>query len=158
MAERAVAPIVGVTMMVLITVVLAALVGGMVFGVELDDPPEASIAADATYNGTSGQTYVELTHLAGDTLDVGALTIRLSVDGERLEHQPPVPFFSATGFESGPTGPFNSGASETTWEGGERAGLTIAGSNDPVPQSGAEVTIRLFAEGYSVGTVQTTVR
>jgi FlaG/FlaF family flagellin (archaellin) len=157
-AERAVAPVVGVTTMVLVTVVLAALVGGMFFGVELDDPPEASIAADASYDAATGQTYVELTHLTGDTLDVVALTIRISVNGERLEHQPPVPFFSVTGFDGGPTGPFNSGASETTWEAGERAGLTIAGSNDPVPTSGDVISVRVFAEGYSVATVQTTVR
>jgi len=157
-AERAVAPVVGVMTMVLITIVLAALVGGMLFGVELDDPPEASIAADAGYNTTTGQTHVELTHLAGDRLDMGTLTVRISVSGERLEHQPPVPFFSATGFESGPTGPFNSGASETTWAVGEQAGLTIAGSNDPVPQPGWEITIRLFADGYSVATAQTTIR
>jgi FlaG/FlaF family flagellin (archaellin) len=155
---RGVAPVLGVTTLVAITVVLAALVGGMVLDVELDAPPDASIAADASYDSASGQTDVLLTHLAGDRLDVEALTIRLSINGVALEHQPPVPFFSARGFESGPTGPFNSGASDRWWAVGERAGLTIAGSNDPVPTRGDVIAIRIFVDGDPVSAVRTTVQ
>ena len=158
MGQRGVAPVVGVTVLVLITVVLAALVGGMAFGSDLEDPPGVAITAEADYSAGTGQTHVEFTHVAGDALDAEDLDVRVSLDGEALDYQPPVPFFSATGFESGPTGPFNSGSSDARWSAGERAGFTIAGSNDPVPSPGEEITVRILVDGYSITTVKTVVR
>lgn len=158
MPRRGVAPAVGVATMVLITVLLAALVGGVLFGTGLEDPPEAAMRGEAAYDATTGQTRIDLVHLAGDPLDVTRLTVRIDVDGTALDHQPSVPFFSATGFESGPTGPFNSGSADRNWRTGEKAGLAIAGSNDPVPTRGDAITVRLFVDGQPVAVVRTTVR
>uniref|UniRef100_UPI0005B1D315 hypothetical protein n=1 Tax=Haloferax sp. ATB1 TaxID=1508454 RepID=UPI0005B1D315 len=90
----------------------------------------------------SGDT-LSLTHEGGAPLDVDSLAIRISVDGAPLAHQPPVPFFSASGFQPGPTGPFNA-AADSRWTAGETATLELAGTNDPDIELGATVTVRVF--------------
>jgi len=157
-AQRGVAPAVGVTVMVLVTVVLAALVGGMFFGLGLDDPPEAAITADAERVGTDG-TQVDLVHVNGDTLDVTTLVIRVAVNGEFLAHQPTVPATGMVGYDGTPDGPFNAGSADHEWSAGETAGFEIAETtNTPQPAVGDRITVRIFVDGYSVAAVETTVR
>lgn len=159
MAERGVAPVVGVTTMVLITVVLATLVGGMLFGVGvgLEDPPEASISVEAE-RLASGGTQVSLVHTNGGTLDVRSLVVRVAVDGEPLTHQPAVPATGMTGYNGTPNGPFNAGSADTGWSAGEVAGFEIAATtNAPQPALGDRVTVRLFVDGHPVAVVETTV-
>lgn len=140
--RRAVSPVIGVVLLVALTVVASAAVGLAV--PDLADPPPRA-ALSLSVDGDE----VTLTHEAGDPLAVADLRVVVSVGGARLAHQPPVPFFAATGFEPGPTGPFNS-ASEGPWTAGERATLELAGTNAPLPEPGETVRVRVYADGREV--------
>lgn len=84
-----------------------------------------------------------VTYERGPTLDAPTLRLRIAVDGEPLAFQPPLPFFAARGFRSGPTGPFNV-AGDGVWSAGETATLAVAGTNDPELEPGRTVTVRLY--------------
>lgn len=144
MSERALSPVIGCLLLTAITVTGAVIVGAAV-AVEPPSPaPAASFDAEADADGT-----VRLTHRGGAAIDPESLRVRVRVDGEPLATQPPVPFFSARGFESGPTGPFNS-ATAGNWRAGQTASFRIAGTNDPIPYAGASVEIRLYADGHEI--------
>ena len=148
---RGVAPLTGV-LLVLLTVGLAATVSGVVL---VGDTPvsEASTPRVSLSLSVHGDS-LELTHRGGDALDVTALRLVVTVGGEPLAHQPPVPFFSARGFRSGPTGPFNR-AADPRWTAGETASVRVAGTNQPM-LSGSEsetVTVRVYADGAVVAVV-----
>lgn len=140
---RAIAPIIGTLLLVGVTVGLAALLGTVVVGVT---PPEGvafvvlEVAVDLETNE------IILTNHGGATLDVGSIEVRILINGTPLEHQPPVPFFSAVGFRAGPTGPFNT-AADSSWEPDESAKLRIASTNSPQLRSGALVTVELYRDG-----------
>jgi FlaG/FlaF family flagellin (archaellin) len=147
-----VSPVVGVPLLVGVTVVLAAVVGVMAFDFAPAEPTEpVALSAEATADGR-----IEVTHRSGPAIDLTEVSVRIEVDGEPLDHQPPVPFFSATGFAPGPTGAFNE-AGETTLRAGDRASLEVAGTNDPTLTEGATVRIRFVREGTPVAAVETTV-
>ena len=150
---RAVSPVVGTVTLVLIAVLLAGVLMASVGTASLDqtDPEFASISATATQNGT-----IVLTHEGGQPVDVREISVVISVEGTRLAEQPPVPFFSAAGFEPGPTGPFNS-AAEPRWTVGETTSLTIAGSNTPTPEPGDSVTVEILRGDRPLTRVQTTI-
>lgn len=140
---RGLAPLAGV-LLVLVTLGLAATVSGVVlaggqFSAGGELPPRVSLAL-----AVDGDT-LTLTHRGGDELDVTALRIRVLVDGDPLAHQPPVPFFSARGFHSGPTGPFNS-ASDSRWTAGETTSLRVAGTNQPALDAWTVVSVRVYAD------------
>lgn len=144
--------------MVLVTVLLAALVGGMLFGFGIENPPEAAITADAERPVGEG-TQVSLTHTSGDTLDVNDLVIRVTVEGEPLTHQPTVPATGMTGYDGTPDGPFNAGSADHEWSAGEVAGFEIAeATNAPQPTVGDRITIRVFVDSHPVAVASTTVR
>ena len=106
-----------------------------------EPPPTArlSLSADA------GTDRVALTHEGGDTLAVEQLNVTVRVDGEPVAHQPPVPFFAATGFESGPTGPFNS-AHGGRWRAGTTGAFRLASTNTQLdPRDRVSVTVRTGA-------------
>jgi hypothetical protein len=84
------------------------------------------------------------------------MEVHVAVNGTRLAHQPPVPFFAATGFEPGPTGPFNS-ASDPEWGVGEVGTLTVAGTNGPAIRPGATVRVTVVSGGYLVAETDVTV-
>lgn len=151
-ADRAIAPI-GTVLLVAIAVILAAGVGTATFGgAPLQEPaPTASLSLSADGD--------ELTvrHLAGDSLDAHELRLEVTVDGDPLAHQPPVPFFSATGFRPGPTGAFNV-AGDTTISPGETASFRIAGTNSPLPSAGDRVTVTVYSEGYRIAQLTARVR
>lgn len=164
--SRASAPL-GAVLMVGVVVVLATGVGAAVVGglgpaastpsSESPSPlssdpvlPTASLEASATADGR-----VTLVHRGGDALDVRELRLRILVDGTPLERQPPVPFFSASGFYSGPTGPFNP-ASDPTWRAGETASLAIAGTNEPTTTAGSRVVVEVYAREKSLARLETT--
>jgi len=149
---RAVSAVVGVPLLVGVTVVLAAVVGVMALGFT---PPEASepavLSAEATADGR-----IVVSHRSGPAIDLTEASVVIEVDGEPLDHQPPAPFFSATGFAPGPTGAFNS-AGDTVLEPGERAGLEVAGTNDPALAEGVTVQVRFVREETPIAAVETTV-
>ena len=145
MDERAVSPAVGVVVLVALTVMLAATVGAMVLGTAT---PDHGTAVQLSASADAGADRVSVTHEGGGSIDVGALDVTIEIDGESLDHQPPVPFFAATGFVSGPTGPFNS-RTAGDWTAGETATLELASTNDPLIANGATVSVTV-AEGEKV--------
>lgn len=144
---RAVSPVVGVALMLVLTVVAAAAVGTAVLAVEPQEPPDRvalSIDADASENR------IAITHAGGDALNVSAASMTISVDGRDLAHQPPIPYFAAEGFVGAPTGPFNE-AADSRWSAGERGSLEIASTNEPTIEPGDRVTVVLSTERAVLG-------
>ena len=149
-SSRGVAPVVGVVVLVAITVVLAAVVGAFAIGLGsgTDDTPQAAITADLDGNR------IDLTNTAGDTLDTTELTVRISIDGQQLEHQPKVHDYGSKGF-SGFYGPFSAFGNEM-WHVGETAGIEIAKTtNSPQPTTGSTVVVRIYANGNIITTAKT---
>ncbi len=148
---RAVSPVVGTLLIASITVVLAAILVTTIGTAAMGGPLGTTEAAETTSFArisadTTAEGEVLLTHEGGDPIDVREIRVQLSIDGTPLTHQPPVPFFSTTGYEAGPTGPFNS-AADPTWDVGETASVTISESNTPAPESGDTLTVELYRDG-----------
>jgi flagellin-like protein len=144
-AARAVTPVVGVILLVLVTVVLALSVGAVLTTPDLGETPTARLSLTVD----SADQRIALTHEGGDTLDIATLNLTVEVDGTPLADQPPVPFFAADGFEGGPTGPFNS-QSPDEWRAGETAAVRLAGTNAPLLSSGSAVTVVVAVDGAVV--------
>ncbi len=136
--SRASAPVVGVVVLVSLTVLLSATVLAGLPDSTSASPPTASLSL--TVDGSADR--IELTHRGGDELDVSEMDVRISVDGNALTHQPPVPFFAADGFKSGPDGAFNN-ASSNTFSAGERTTLTLASTNHPQLDAGVDVSVQI---------------
>lgn len=149
--DRAASSVVAVVLLVAITVIAATTVG-----LALGSPPETSpkmasfsLAVDAEVDSVS------ITHQGGDPVDLEETTLHVTVDGRRLDTDPPVPFFAASGFVSGPTGPFNT-ASSNTWRPGETGQFRIAGTNDPDVTPGSTVTVRIVTDGTEIAELTAT--
>lgn len=71
--ERAVSPVVGVALLIAITVILAAVIGGVVLGLgnSSADAPQASLQFE--YDDTDGLT---ISHEGGDTLKAENVVVR----------------------------------------------------------------------------------
>ena len=151
-SDRAIAPVAGVLLLA-ITVVLA---GGVVT-VALGSPAEpVQPAPTASLSLSATDDRVTVTHRGGDALDASELVVRVTVVGEPLARQPPVPFFSAAGFRPGPTGAFNA-ASDGDWRVGGSASFRVAGTNDPVLEPGRTVAVEISVDGRPVATLETVV-
>lgn len=149
------------TVAVALLLALAVVAAGSVGAVLVDraaSTAESSSPAPAVALSLSveGDRLV-LAHEGGEVLDARRLRVVVRVDGTALAHQPPVPFFSATGFEPGPTGPFNV-AADPGWTAGESAGFAVAGTNDPSLDAGSRVTVSLHRDGTPVATLTATAR
>lgn len=145
---------VGTLVLVALTVCLAAVVAvGLGFG---PGTSALSTAPSATFELTvdAEDQEISLQHIAGETIDVRELTVRVTVEDEPLEEQPPVPFFSEHGFRGGPNGPFNERA-EPQWSVGETASVRVAGTNAPVIDAGDSVAVTLAVDGRTVATLET---
>ena len=157
--SRAVSSALGVLLVTALTLVLAAVAGVAVFATV---PPTTASSADVTgpvvlsASADASTRYVVLVHESGPELDVRGLDVVVTVGGEPLTHQPPVPFFAASGFYP-PTGPFNV-ASDPRWGPGERASFGIAKSNDPDLRPGVAVRVELYRGDLPVAAVETTAR
>jgi len=103
-ADRGASTVVAVVVLCGLTVILGATVAGGLTGLSERAEPTPTAAMSLSVDGET----LRLTHEHGDPLDVQSIRVIVAVDGEPLKHQPPVPFFSASGFAPGPTGPFNS--------------------------------------------------
>jgi FlaG/FlaF family flagellin (archaellin) len=152
-STRATSSVVGVALLVGITVLSTAAVGTAVLSIAPAEsgPPRVSFTASAD----AAADRVALTHRSGESLTVSDLRIEVRIDGEPLAKQPPVPFFAAAGFESGPTGPFNA-ATDGTWRAGQTAAIRIASTNSPQLSDGAVVTVRIYTEHYRLASVRAT--
>ncbi|WP_254543054.1 type IV pilin [Halomarina pelagica] len=152
MSDRATAPVVAVALLLAVSVATATVVGALVLdrAAPADPPPRAAFSLRADASGS-----IALTHLGGDPVDPDTLRMRVMVDGEPIAHQPPVPFFAARGFESGPTGAFN-GATRGPWRPGETATLRLAGTNTRL-REGSTVTVRLWIDGSPLARLEARV-
>ena len=149
---RAISPVVAAPILVGVTVVLATVVGAVALEFTPPEPADHRVlSANASTDGT-----IRVVHETGSEIDLQGASVVIAVDGEKLDHQPPVPFFSATGFHPGPTGTFNV-ATDSVLEPGDTASLRVAGTNDPDLVAGATVTIRVVEDGMQVAVVETTV-
>ncbi|AKH96714.1 type IV pilin [Halanaeroarchaeum sulfurireducens] len=151
---RAVSPVVGTILLILLTILLVGVIGTVVGGTAALDPSATQavvVSASADDSGT-----ITLEHQGGPPIDVSAVAVHVSVDGRPLEEQPPVPFFSASGFEPGPTGAFNS-ASDGELTVGEMASVTVAGTNAPAIDAGSTVTVRISQENQLIASAETSV-
>lgn len=147
---RGYAPV-AVVLLVAVTVLAAAGVLVALPELSAEPPPKRAVVVEATGDGR-----VTLTLVSGPQIDASDLDVRVVVDGEPLRHQPPVPFFAAHGFRSGPTGPFNL-AADSTWRVGETATFRVATTNSPSVSRGADVTVELRIRGSVVAVAKTTV-
>mgnify|MGYP006294218953 CR=1 FL=1 len=148
--SRGISPVVGTVLVVAITVTLAAVLAAGVTGLGTPDPtPTAAFSASADAEADR----VTVTHEGGDAVVPATLSVEITVDGEPLATQPPVPFFAAAGFRSGPTGPFNS-ATDDPWTAGETAGLRLASTNSPLLDPGDTVEVTLTYDRGTLATVE----
>ncbi|MFC6787522.1 type IV pilin [Halobaculum halobium] len=164
--DRATASVVGVALLVLAAVALSATIGAAALSATGAMEPgtgatgsgsgaSRSAPANAVVDLAVADGTITLRHRGGDTVDVGRLRVVIRVDGARLRHQPPLPFFAARGFESGPTGPFNP-ASDDAWSAGESTTLTPAGTNRPRIHPGSRVEVTLFAGSQRLAALSAT--
>jgi len=137
--------------MIAVTVSAVTLLGTALLGV---DSATSSQPTTATIDLTVDGDTLKFTHEYGESLDVRTLSVRISIDGDPLAEQPPVPFFAAAGFESGPTGPFNT-ASDDEWSVGETASLTVASTNSPTIEPGSTVSVRIATADSIVARAET---
>lgn len=142
---------VAVVLVLAITVVAAGSVLYALPSTPGEPPPNRAVAMDASNDGS-----VTLTLVSGPDVDVRDLDVTVTVDGEQLARQPPVPFFSATGFVSGPTGPFNT-AADPAWTVGESASFRVGSTNDPAVAAGDDIEVTLYVDGSVVAGAETTV-
>lgn len=148
---RAVSPVIGTVLLVAVTVACATVVG--LGATSFSTPAPAPTAALDLSVDASADT-VTLTHRGGDALAVEPLALRVAVGGDPLRHQPPVPFVGARGFRGAPSGAFNS-ASDDEWTAGEASTVRLAGTNDPLPEAGDEVRVRVYSDGKKVAELRT---
>lgn len=151
--DRAISPVVGVALLTACVVALGAVVATMTLAYAPLEPA-STVLVDAVVDAETNE--IVLTLERGGPLDVRELSLLVEVDGEPLERQPTIPAYSQTGFKGFPTGPFNAGT-DPHWTTGRSASLTVAKTtNDPLPESGSTVTIRLFENDLPIATVEAT--
>jgi hypothetical protein len=134
-----------------VAVVVGAAVAGTLVGLPVDRRAPPTVAMSLSAEGDR----LALSHRAGAPLRTTDLRVRVVVDGTPLAHQPPVPFFAARGFRSGPTGPFNP-ASDPEWSPGETATLRVAGTNRPGIDPGDRVAVVLSVDDRRVARLTAT--
>ena len=151
--RRAVAPVVGILLLVALTVVLGAVVGAAALGAPgTGEIPGGRAPVALSLSVDAAADRLTLVHRAGGPLDARQLVVRVSVEGTPLRHQPPVPFFAARGFRAGPTGPFNA-AADPRWTAGEAASLRLASTNAPGIGPGDRVVVEVTVGDRRVATL-----
>lgn len=153
--SRAVSSALGVLLLTALTLVLAGAVGAIAVDLAPSTDQAVPHQLSATANATSDEIFI--THESGPALDVRRIDLRIAIDGTPLSHQPPVPFLGAKGFRGAPHGPFNPSAAPD-WTVGERAGVEIAGTNDPPVTPGAHVRVELYRDGLRLAVTETRAR
>ncbi|WP_226004450.1 type IV pilin N-terminal domain-containing protein [Natrinema salinisoli] len=152
--RRGVSPILGVVLLLALTVCLATVVAVAIGGWSPESPgPNATFELSADADGSS----IVLEHVAGDPIDVEALSVTVAVNGTELSAQPPIPFVGANGFRGTPDGPFNA-RSGSEWTPGEEAGVSVADTNTPTLEAGDSVAVTLVVDGRRIAELETTAR
>ena len=149
--SRGISPVVGVVCLLAVTALLAAVVVAAVPAAPDSAPVVATFDLDVDADGMGE---LRVTHTGGNEIDPESIGLDVHVADAPLAKPPPVPFFSARGFESAPTGAFNSGRTEP-WRAGETASLALAGTNEPAIDPGDTVTVRLYVDGDLLAELET---
>ena len=149
--SRGLSPVVGTVLLVIVAVGLAGIAGAVAFG---SDTAESTPRVHFTISAEADGDRITITHDGGDTVSTEELTFRIEVDGQPLAQQPPIPFFAAEGFASGPTGPFNP-AADPTWTAGESASVALASTNAPLLDPGATVSVTISTNQGTVAQLET---
>lgn len=155
--DRGTSPVLGVVMLVALTTILAGVIGGVFLRMPGDIQPTAPSPVVLSATVDADDQRVRLTHAGGRPLDVRTLTIRLTIDGTALRHQPPVPFFAARGFRAGPTGAFNP-AADPNWTTTESVSFRLAGTNHPRITPEATVVIVIYQRDTRIARLVTTAQ
>lgn len=140
--SRGLSPVVGAVLLVIVTVGVASIVGAAALGA---DTTAQTPHVRFTISAKADADRITITHDSGQTVSTEELTLRIEVDGQPLTQQPPIPFFAAEGFASGPTGPFNP-AADPTWTAGESASVTLASTNAPLLDPGSTVSVTISTD------------
>jgi hypothetical protein len=151
--DRGVSTALGVALVVAITAATAATAA---IALAPSGPPEPAPRAAFELRVDAGTDAIAVVHAGGDPIDPAELRLRIRVDGTPVAHQPPVPFFSARGYRSGPTGPFNR-RWDGVWRAGVPASVRLAGTNTGLAP-GDRVRVRLYAGGRLVADLNATAR
>ncbi|XVH30316.1 type IV pilin [Haloferacaceae archaeon DSL9] len=154
MSSRGLSPLVGGVVLLVVVVGLGVTVAA--FTLELGGGLDPAVVHPQPIELTATENVLTLVHRGDEPIDVRRLRLRIEIDGSPLAHDPPVPFFSATGYNAGPTGAFNA-ETDPLWRPGEATSLRIATTNDPYPERGDTVTVRLFFDGRPISAAETTV-
>ncbi len=145
-------PLVGILVLLVVTVVLAAVVAAGANSIGMaGTPPTAGF--ELSVDGD--RSTIELEHAGGDSIDVDELSMIVEINGDELESQPSVPFVGANGFDETPTGPFNA-RSDSTWRGGEAASVQLASTNEPQIETDDTVTVTLVVDGHRIASLEET--
>lgn len=152
MATRAVSPVVGTVLLILIVASASAVVGAAAYTA---DPSRTGDLGPTTTGDATVEVHIAVSAWAdgrlaidlrrGPPIDVHALDVHIAIDGTPLAHQPSVPAYGQRGFAALPGGPFN-GAAEPTWTAGERATLRLAATNEPSLEPGRRVSVTLSTD------------
>jgi len=133
-ANRGIAPVVAVALLIGIVVVLVSIIGFLVLENQLGDPPEPSARIVFHQEPVNGSTYtVTANHVAGDTLNAARVTVVIidtSGDGEDTGN------FSAS-MAAGDTQVITSSV-----ESGDIIRLVWAPPTDPTSKIIAEYTVK----------------
>lgn len=156
MDVRALAPVAGICVLVVVVILLAsALVTGLT-GMGLDGtPPQATIEVTAIADEAGGK--VILRHAGGAALALDSVTLVIEVDDQPLRHQPTVPHIQPTGFRDPLTGPFNIRSSDQ-WRAGEAGEFRLARTNEPTIDAGATVTVFVYVDDQQIDTATAVAR
>lgn len=153
--DRGVVPVVGAVALLAVTACLGAVAGSIALaatpGDRADPGPTVALSLSVANDRVS------VTHRGGTVIDAREVGLRVTVNGTPLAEQPPVPFFAASGFRAGPTGPFNA-AADPRWGAGETASFRVAGTNAPTLAPEARVAVRVSAAGRPIASLSATAR
>lgn len=141
MTRRALSPVLGTVLLLVVTLVVAGAVGASLLDLASLEEPQRPVSLSASADAASNR--ITLVHEAGPPLDVRDLEVKVVIDGRPLFHQPPVPFVGARGFAGAPTGPFNA-AADPKWSAGESGSFRIAETNVPLIMSNSTIKLRIY--------------
>jgi len=157
--ERAVSPVIGVMLMVVVTIILAAVVSGFASDMgTTEKAPSASFSVDITKSGTGMADHVMITQLAGPSINTTDLKALFTFDGTTTEVEAtPVAYYSSyssafSDYDAAPLWTYNQTGSGT----GENTGTLGMGNysiSSGLPMKGCGYDT---SWGYLVGWNSTT--
>lgn len=151
---RGITPVIAAPLLLLMTLLLAIVIGTMTPGFTSLTDPEPLTVIDVTTDPSTNT--ISITNNGPREIDVRELTITIEIDNTPLHYPLQVPYFSQRGFHPGPTGAFNS-ATDPFWTAGERVSFRIASTNTPTLTPGNSLSITLIIHDSPIAQSTTTI-